>query len=208
MFHKVCINSAPYHHQISCLTITPCRQGALWCDKELQILVEEMIHVDNNEDKWNSSLNNTNLIILMDKYLCLCSQHKSWKKIKNMVHWSPFVMSFKKKYPWIQLAGHAGMLEGEHGAETKQCGTKSFFVVCLEPVVAFWPIEHKESALEASLRQIRHTFNFYSELHMMQQRWSDYSSPKNELFLTHVRHLFCVFKSVFSLEIFTQRPGP
>ncbi|XP_065112242.2 inositol-trisphosphate 3-kinase A [Paramisgurnus dabryanus] len=34
--------------------------------------------------------------------------HKSWKKIKNMVHWSPFVMSFKKKYPWIQLAGHAG----------------------------------------------------------------------------------------------------
>uniref|UniRef100_A0A3B3SES4 Inositol-trisphosphate 3-kinase B n=1 Tax=Paramormyrops kingsleyae TaxID=1676925 RepID=A0A3B3SES4_9TELE len=34
--------------------------------------------------------------------------HKSWKKIKNMVHWSPFVMSFKKKYPWVQLAGHAG----------------------------------------------------------------------------------------------------
>lgn len=25
-----------------------------------------------------------------------------------MVQWSPFVMSFKKKYPWIQLAGHAG----------------------------------------------------------------------------------------------------
>lgn len=40
---------------------------------------------------------------------CLFLQHKSWKKIKNMVHWSPFVMSFKKKYPWIQLAGHAGM---------------------------------------------------------------------------------------------------
>uniref|UniRef100_A0A7D9NL55 Kinase n=1 Tax=Xenopus tropicalis TaxID=8364 RepID=A0A7D9NL55_XENTR len=33
---------------------------------------------------------------------------KSWRKIKNMVHWSPIVMSFKKKYPWIQLAGHAG----------------------------------------------------------------------------------------------------
>lgn len=40
---------------------------------------------------------------------CLFLQHKSWKKIKNMVHWSPFVMSFKKKYPWIQLAGHAGV---------------------------------------------------------------------------------------------------
>lgn len=28
-----------------------------------------------------------------------------------MVHWSPFVMSFKKRYPWIQLAGHAGSFE-------------------------------------------------------------------------------------------------
>ncbi|XP_068088915.1 inositol-trisphosphate 3-kinase B [Hyperolius riggenbachi] len=33
---------------------------------------------------------------------------KSWRKIRNMVQWSPIVMSFKKKYPWIQLAGHAG----------------------------------------------------------------------------------------------------
>ncbi|XP_069464782.1 inositol-trisphosphate 3-kinase A-like [Ambystoma mexicanum] len=36
---------------------------------------------------------------------------QSWRKIKNMVHWSPFVMSFKKKYPWIQLAGHAGSFQ-------------------------------------------------------------------------------------------------
>ncbi|ERE73579.1 inositol-trisphosphate 3-kinase B-like protein [Cricetulus griseus] len=36
------------------------------------------------------------------------NESKSWRKIKNMVQWSPFVMSFKKKYPWIQLAGHAG----------------------------------------------------------------------------------------------------
>lgn len=53
----------------------------------------------------------SNLQFLMDGWTitCLSLQHKSWKKIKNMVHWSPFVMSFKKKYPWIQLAGHAGM---------------------------------------------------------------------------------------------------
>uniref|UniRef100_A0A667ZUC9 Kinase n=1 Tax=Myripristis murdjan TaxID=586833 RepID=A0A667ZUC9_9TELE len=31
-----------------------------------------------------------------------------------MVHWSPFVMSFKKKYPWIQLAGHAGICMQTH----------------------------------------------------------------------------------------------
>lgn len=28
-----------------------------------------------------------------------------------MVHWSPFVVSFKKRYPWVQLAGHAGKHE-------------------------------------------------------------------------------------------------
>lgn len=37
-----------------------------------------------------------------------------------MVHWSPFVMSFKKKYPWIQLAGHAGT---EH--EERQSGGRA-----------------------------------------------------------------------------------
>lgn len=25
-----------------------------------------------------------------------------------MIHWSPFVQNFKKKYPWVQLAGHQG----------------------------------------------------------------------------------------------------
>ncbi|XP_049612160.1 inositol-trisphosphate 3-kinase A [Syngnathus scovelli] len=47
--------------------------------------------------------------------------HKSWRKIKNMVHWSPFVMSFKKKYPWIQLAGHAGSFKaGANGRILKK----------------------------------------------------------------------------------------
>ncbi|KAL4649189.1 inositol-trisphosphate 3-kinase B-like [Arapaima gigas] len=47
--------------------------------------------------------------------------HKSWKKIKNMVTWSPFLMSFKKKYPWIQLAGHAGSFKaGANGRILKK----------------------------------------------------------------------------------------
>ncbi|XP_071394707.1 inositol-trisphosphate 3-kinase B-like [Centroberyx affinis] len=38
-----------------------------------------------------------------------------------MVHWSPFVMSFKKKYPWIQLAGHAGSFKaGANGRILKK----------------------------------------------------------------------------------------
>ncbi|RWS21870.1 hypothetical protein B4U80_14092, partial [Leptotrombidium deliense] len=33
----------------------------------------------------------------------------AWKKVRNVVHWSPFVQTYKKqKYPWIQLAGHQG----------------------------------------------------------------------------------------------------
>ncbi|CAB1342907.1 unnamed protein product, partial [Coregonus sp. 'balchen'] len=38
-----------------------------------------------------------------------------------MVNWSPFVMSFKKKYPWIQLAGHAGSFKaGANGRILKK----------------------------------------------------------------------------------------
>ncbi|CAN8008748.1 unnamed protein product, partial [Ixodes pacificus] len=31
----------------------------------------------------------------------------AWRKVRNVVHWSPFVQTYRKyKYPWIQLAGH------------------------------------------------------------------------------------------------------
>lgn len=50
-----------------------------------------------------------------------CSGNKSWKKLKTVVHWSPFVVSFKKRYPWIQLAGHAGNFKaGEYGKILKK----------------------------------------------------------------------------------------
>ncbi|KAI4874359.1 hypothetical protein NFI96_022217 [Prochilodus magdalenae] len=46
---------------------------------------------------------------------------KSWRKLKSMVHFSPFVVSFKKRYPWVQLAGHAGSFQaGEDGKLLKQ----------------------------------------------------------------------------------------
>ncbi|XP_075692220.1 inositol-trisphosphate 3-kinase C-like [Rhinoderma darwinii] len=59
--------------------------------------------------------------------LMLCSPDEqgasrtSWRKLKNMVHWSPFVVSFKKHYPWVQLAGHAGNFKaGEYGKILKK----------------------------------------------------------------------------------------
>ncbi|XP_007251078.2 inositol-trisphosphate 3-kinase Cb [Astyanax mexicanus] len=46
---------------------------------------------------------------------------KSWRKLKSMVHFSPFVVSFKKRYPWVQLAGHAGSFQaGEDGKLLKR----------------------------------------------------------------------------------------
>lgn len=47
--------------------------------------------------------------------------NKSWQKLKTMVQWSPFVVSFKKRYPWVQLAGHAGNFQaGEFGRLLKR----------------------------------------------------------------------------------------
>ncbi|XP_053330117.1 inositol-trisphosphate 3-kinase C [Spea bombifrons] len=59
-------------------------------------------------------------------HVLLCSPDdqaaaRSWRKLKNIVHWSPFVVSFRKNYPWIQLAGHAGNFKaGEYGKILKK----------------------------------------------------------------------------------------
>ncbi|XP_050404810.1 inositol-trisphosphate 3-kinase A isoform X3 [Patella vulgata] len=49
-------------------------------------------------------------------------QQSSWKKIRSIIRWSPFVQVFKKnRYPWIQLAGHQGNFQaGEAGSVLKK----------------------------------------------------------------------------------------
>ncbi|XP_052767031.1 uncharacterized protein LOC128207889 isoform X1 [Mya arenaria] len=49
-------------------------------------------------------------------------KQSSWKKIRNIVRWTPFIQEFKRrKYPWIQLAGHQGNFQaGEPGAILKK----------------------------------------------------------------------------------------
>ncbi|XP_061406058.1 inositol-trisphosphate 3-kinase A-like [Lethenteron reissneri] len=34
--------------------------------------------------------------------------HKAWKRIQSIMHRTPFIVALKKRYPWIQLSGHAG----------------------------------------------------------------------------------------------------
>ncbi|XP_041070676.1 inositol-trisphosphate 3-kinase A [Carcharodon carcharias] len=41
--------------------------------------------------------------------------HKPWRKAKTIVHCSPFMVSFKKQYSWIQLAGHSGSFKAGDG---------------------------------------------------------------------------------------------
>uniref|UniRef100_A0A2K5JEJ2 Kinase n=1 Tax=Colobus angolensis palliatus TaxID=336983 RepID=A0A2K5JEJ2_COLAP len=41
------------------------------------------------------------------------SGSKPWKKLKTVLKYSPFVVSFRKHYPWVQLSGHATYLEEE-----------------------------------------------------------------------------------------------
>ncbi|PWA27513.1 hypothetical protein CCH79_00000100 [Gambusia affinis] len=38
--------------------------------------------------------------------LCVFMQHKSWKKIKNMVHWSPFVIRSIPGFNWLDMQKH------------------------------------------------------------------------------------------------------
>ena len=46
------------------------------------------------------------------------SGSKPWKKLKTVLKYSPFMVSFHKHhYPWVQLSGHAGE-NGEIGRQT------------------------------------------------------------------------------------------
>jgi len=49
--------------------------------------------------------------ILAEKSLRNFSEKKPsrWKTVRHMVQWTPFIQTYKKKrYPWVQLAGHSG----------------------------------------------------------------------------------------------------
>ncbi|XP_060804069.1 inositol-trisphosphate 3-kinase B isoform X2 [Amyelois transitella] len=44
-----------------------------------------------------------------DSMRTLKKQSERWRKLRNIVQWTPFFQTYKKqRYPWIQLAGHQG----------------------------------------------------------------------------------------------------
>lgn len=71
------------------------------------------------------------------------SGNKSWKKLKTVLKYSPFVVSFRKHYPWVQLSGHAGNFQaGEDGRILKrfcQCEQRSLEQLMNDPLRPFVP---------------------------------------------------------------------
>ncbi|XP_074075194.1 inositol-trisphosphate 3-kinase C [Macrotis lagotis] len=48
-------------------------------------------------------------------------RNTSWRKLKTAIHCAPFVVSFRKHYPWVQLSGHKGNFQaGEDGRILKR----------------------------------------------------------------------------------------
>nr|BAE32904.1 unnamed protein product [Mus musculus] len=69
---------------------------------------------------------------------------KPWKKLKTVLKYSPFVVSFHKHYyPWVQLSGHAGNFQaGEDGRILKrfcQCEQRSLELLMGDPLRPFVP---------------------------------------------------------------------
>lgn len=49
------------------------------------------------------------IILIYYKYIYIFLQGSGWRKLRNIVQWTPFFQTYKKqRYPWVQLAGHQG----------------------------------------------------------------------------------------------------
>ncbi|XP_067847338.1 inositol-trisphosphate 3-kinase A [Heptranchias perlo] len=72
--------------------------------------------------------------------------NKPWRKAKTIVHWSPFVVSFKKRYSWIQLAGHSGSFKAGDGGKIlkKYCENEQlcFERLKMDSLAPFVPCYH------------------------------------------------------------------
>ncbi|XP_028395962.1 inositol-trisphosphate 3-kinase A-like [Dendronephthya gigantea] len=74
----------------------------------------------------------------------------NWKKIKGMIQWAPFVKSYKKKVPWVQLAGHQGNFKaGEQGTILKKSNEteKGVLLKLMKDVLRPYVPEYKREVL-------------------------------------------------------------
>lgn len=95
--------------------------------------------------------------------------NNNWKKIRSMLHWSPFANNYKKKYPWVQLAGHQGNFKaGEPGTILKK--TNNTEKECL--------IKLMNDVLRPYVPEFKSEIEKHDERYLvMQDLLSDFQSP-------------------------------
>jgi len=76
-----------------------------------------------------------------------------WKKLSRMVKWTPFIQVYRKrKYPWVQLAGHSGsFIRGSQGTVLKKCGDQEercYRLLMQDPLSLVVPTFHRNVVKE------------------------------------------------------------
>ncbi|KAM7349511.1 inositol 1,4,5-triphosphate kinase 2 isoform 1-T5 [Cochliomyia hominivorax] len=77
-----------------------------------------------------------------------CKKPSGWRKIRNIVQWTPFFQTYKKqRYPWVQLAGHQGNFKAgpEQGTVLKKLCPKEedCFHILMKDVLRPYVPEYK-----------------------------------------------------------------
>lgn len=86
-----------------------------------------MYHLRNQNDKIEIQL-----LILKSQ-----SQQSGWRKLRNIVQWTPFFQIYKKqRYPWVQLAGHQGNFRAgpDQGTVLKKLSPKE--EICFQVILS------------------------------------------------------------------------
>ncbi|XP_045174187.2 uncharacterized protein LOC123535560 isoform X2 [Mercenaria mercenaria] len=125
--------------------ITPSAQGDFLDDRYLFFQRSfSNSSISSNESSWSIQSDSSQDVDDQTDFPIKLARKSSWKKIRNIVHWSPFIQQFKRrKYPWIQLAGHQGNFQaGDPGAILKKFDKKehrSFNILMKDVLRSFVP---------------------------------------------------------------------
>ncbi|KAK0085458.1 hypothetical protein PV325_005186 [Microctonus aethiopoides] len=64
---------------------------------------------DDLSSEWESDYSENRYLSVVSKNKQTLPKSSGWRKLRNIVQWTPFFQTYKKqRYPWIQLGGHQG----------------------------------------------------------------------------------------------------
>lgn len=89
---------------------------------------------DDNSSETDDISNDNNIKSTTGLTFSACRKKNLWGQVRKAIHWSPFIQSYKKKYPWVQLAGHEGCFKaGKNGTILKKAANNE--VECLQKLM-------------------------------------------------------------------------